>query len=647
MLNARDALRAFDQRHEGAALQIHQRVLVQGLGNIGIAAAHHLGQGGGDDGIVVADFAELAKSVHGHLQCHARRGARQGRFGRYWRRVIRGQSKQPRLGVSQHPIAIHGDAVVVAQKAQPAGIGGGSRHRRHADGFEDLTDHRHGTAGAAFVVPPAQQQLFASTPAGNQADAHFHQTHVSLGMGLNGIAMQQHFAASAERHARGRAQHRKGRVLERLECLLSGAHRGLDIIPGGGVGGEHHQTEIRAHGEVRRLVVDHQSLERAGNNLQCLADHGHDIRIDGIHLRVKLQTCNAVAHIPEARRAVGGQRLRAELDIGQQLHPFGPYDVVIGAVGAEELAPPVGNTVKAPRADTLQQFRHRPAFVTQPRGEPVGAQAIDELEGSVAPVVTELHGLIHRDHVVCDLGHQRCRIGQCFRHDPPGIGAALVRVFHERTRAAAARRRDALELHFSGIAVLTAAEIDGLLDAPSAVALQAIKAALAFAPGVAVGDHLLDQIRHVEVLAHGVVGVEQRIHADHDVRHQIDAHQIHQTEHAGLRDPQRPARHRVGLLHGQSLRHGFEHRALQPVDADSVADEARCVFALHHALAQRPIAELPHLARGITAGCRARHQLQQAHVARRIEKVRDEKIAPETIRHFFEQTGQRNGGRIG
>ena len=96
--------------------------------------------------------------------------------------------------------------------------------------------------------------------------------------------MEQHLAAAAERHAGGRADHRKGRVFEREEDVLAFLHVLLEQRPHGGVGGEQGEADIGADREVVGIVADHQRPIALFVDLRGLAHHRHARRIEGVHL---------------------------------------------------------------------------------------------------------------------------------------------------------------------------------------------------------------------------------------------------------------------------------------------------------------------------------------------------------------------------
>src|SRR3546814_16195658 len=88
----------------------------------------------------------------------------------------------------------------------------------------------------------------------------------------------------------------------------------------------------------------------------------------------------------------------------------------------------------------------------------------------------------------------------------------------------------------------------------------------------------------------------------------------------------------------------FHHRALQPEGADAVGDEARRVVAMNDALAKDAVAENGYLRDRLRPRLLAGDQLQQRHVARRVEEVGDGEVAGEALRPAL---GQPREGRSG
>ena len=171
------------------------------------AAGEHVGERAADDRVVIGDASGAPCQVESELE----RGqdaspptgievARRRTLVAVARRVrARTLSRRP------SPLAIHRDAIGVAEKAEAPGVRGAGRdlarnrssRRRAARTAEGR--YRRGnplTARASIsLVPP---------PPGNQADADFHEADVAFGCRLHAIGVQRDLAAAAERQSRGR-----------------------------------------------------------------------------------------------------------------------------------------------------------------------------------------------------------------------------------------------------------------------------------------------------------------------------------------------------------------------------------------------------------------------------------------------------------
>src|SRR5207248_2729107 len=111
--------------------------------------------------------------------------------------------------------ADHRDAVGLSEKSQAAGFMRRSRDRRGGDSFKSPLHGFHelnrlsatSWANRGRRIHRAQQHFFAAAPAGEQADAYFHQAHVKLGMRLARSSMQRNLRAAAECEAEWRHHH--------------------------------------------------------------------------------------------------------------------------------------------------------------------------------------------------------------------------------------------------------------------------------------------------------------------------------------------------------------------------------------------------------------------------------------------------------
>ena len=123
--------------------------------------------------------------------------------------------------------------------------------------------------------------------------------------------------------------------------------------------------------------------------------------------------------------------------------------------------------------------------------------------------------------------------------------------------------------------------------------------------------------------------------------------QIEQPEDAGLGRADRTAHDRVRFLDGEAEIERRRDSRLHPIDADAVGDEAGRVLGVDDRLAQHDVAEGGDLLDRLGTRLRSADHFEQAHVARRIEEMRDAEILREAVRQAGGQLRQRNGRGVG
>ncbi len=216
-------------------------------------------------------------------------------------------------------------------------------------------------------------------------------------------------------------------------------------------------------------------------------------------------------------------------------------------------------------------------------------------------------------------------------------------MFNDRLEAALLAGIGALKVRFYAGRVFTGFEVDALLDFRRAVFAQAIEAARTFAADPALLEHSRNHGNFTRDRDIRVRLGQQRKHGLGQMRHQVDANEILKAEDAGFGNSERARSDGVGFVTGKAKVERFDHGVLHPIDADAIADEARRIFRDHNALAEAHVTEVAHHRQRILARFRSAHDLKQAHIARRVEEVRDHEVRNHALGHAARQFLQRNG----
>jgi hypothetical protein len=124
-----------------------------------------------------------------------------------------------------------------------------------------------------------------------------------------------------------------------------------------------------------------------------------------------------------------------------------------------------------------------------------------------------------------------------------------------------------------------------------------------------VGDGLVQVVRHLQGHVH--------------------AREVRGAEGAAFRAADGGAGEDVGFLDGEIGGHHLPQHGAEPEGPDAVADEVGRVLADHDTLARHPVAEVRDLAHDRGVGLRARDQLEQLEVPRRVEEVGAQETAAE------------------
>ncbi|MPL88377.1 hypothetical protein SDC9_34397 [bioreactor metagenome] len=443
---------------------------------------------------------------------------------------------------------------------------------------------RLGQRGKGLRRAKPRGQPGAAAPARQDAERVFGQADLRLEMHDAGRAMQCQLAAAAERDPLHRRDRGHRRLAQQRVKRMAAGDEAADRVPVRAFDHLDETGEVGAGREGARVVVaDHQRLHRAADLAQRLLDHVEDAVVDRVHLGGEFETADAVAQIPQAGRGIAG-KLRA-----CRLRPV----------------------ERVMRRGVLHHRGHRRQAQ---RGAAGGVEALGDGEGALAPGKAELERRIKRGGAGRDLGDMGRGIAQHLAQHLARIGAKLALIGEQRRQIlAAAGHGDGLHR-----AVFAGRRVDHLA---AAVGGLAVETRARLAAEAALGDHVPDQriCRQVEAVDR-VVGGQLAHQRAPDARDHVDADQIRQAEDAGARDAE-DGLHGVGLLDRQTKAQRLDHGDRHPGAADAVGDEAGGVAAVDHRLAQH---RAPGLAdEGLRRPAVLGDQLEQRHVPRRVEEMRD------------------------
>ena len=279
------------------------------------------------------------------------------------------------------------------------------------------------------------------------------------------------------------------------------------------------------------------------------------------------------------------------------------------------------------------------------------AGRVPQLERAHLPVEAELHGAIDLDDRVGDFANAVCRVGPEIGEDGPEKDVGLVlrrRQHHAQTLGQiidCLRHLKRRELRALRGAILKRLPIDreDFFLAIGLLAL-AIEAALGLVAEPLALQHLLEECGQLEIAAL-VLNVGGGV--AHDVAKDVEADEVGEAEGRGLGPADGGAGQRVDLFDAQVHLHHDPHDVEDGEGADAVGDEVRRVLRVHHALAHVQIAEMGDGVHRGGIGVGRGDDLQQAHVARRIEEVGAKPGAAEVVGEAFDNFRDRQTAGIG
>ena len=303
----------------------------------------------------------------------------------------------------------------------------------------------------------------------------------------------------------------------------------------------------------------------------------------------------------------------------------------------------------AGRDHLIDPGRQRNALALHARGGGGEAERVPGLERAEVPVVAPLHAVIDRGDVVADLAEAPRRVGQALRQRAPreladhaGRGDQLLHpLAHVLDLAEALARLDDRLVAALG-PVLAGARI----EREHVLAGALVEAALGLVAEQAALDHRLHVRRQREHLAI-LVGGERPVAVVDDVRERVEADEIGGAEAGALGVTHRHAGQRVEVLGRQALLDHQVDRRHHRVGADAVRHEVGGVLGPHQALAHLVLAPVGDAGLARVRGVGAGHQLEELHVARRVEEVGHQEVLAEPLAAALEHLGDAQAAGVG
>jgi len=414
--------------------------------------------------------------------------------------------------------------------------------------------------------------------------------------------------------------------------------------------------------EIGGVAGDDESLEVVDDLarwLEGLGDQIDDVVAQRIHLRVKFNSSDSIAEIDDRGTGVLLDDAFGFLNGAEGSDAFGYGNGLVGGGDGVEVLAAAGDagTVAVPGGVRFvlllgvgEKFfhvgRNRRSGCAHLFGGRANAGGVEHLEGAKLPVVPGLHRLIDLNEVVGDLGHAIRAIGEQLGEEGPieGSGFIFARIPVEKLRKAGRRVLHVLR-HLdrrkfgphTGLVVERLPVEDVAQIAPFGVlALLFVEALLRFVAQPLVLEHLVDEGRESNIGALVFDLLCLRGEVLRHMRHHVDANHVAQPKGSCLRPADRSAGQRVDLFDRETLLLHEADRIAHREGADAVRDEVWRVVSMDDRLAQAQVAEVFDRCHIGGIGIRCRDDLEQPHVARRVEEVRAEPVASQLHGHAFD-----------
>ena len=453
-------------------------------------------------------------------------------------------------------------------------------------------------------------------------------------MSLHGIGVQCELRPSAQRHTSRRHDHRKRRATNRHHAVLKCLAGECDVVPGTGRYGERHQRQIGADTEGARIFVadDHAVEAKFLDLVEGAFEPFQHAVTEAVHLRAELETGHAVAEVDEAGEPVVVEHASALCQTRQRQAAGDAGNRFVRTVEGEILTVFVKRTLCH-----LEQRRNTLAMRAELAAQPLDPKRVHDLKRARLPAIAPLHGAVDRHDVVRQFSGVRERIMR-------GVGEKVAQERAVRAGHRDGGRQSLGDRHTDRLTDVTAFE-PLLRHVASGFPVECLRPVICF--GVEAAARLVAE------LSGGHQGVEhprwqrkifsgRTTDALGDVGEHVESREVSGTERGGACATDERAGEAVHFIDAQSVLLHASHRADHAIHAQTIGDKAGHVFGDHDPLAQRTLGELARGSDHRRVRVRSRNDLEQVHVARRIEEVGAEKAATEFFAATFEQHRHRN-----
>ncbi|EKD39983.1 MAG: hypothetical protein ACD_75C00218G0001 [uncultured bacterium] len=463
--------------------------------------------------------------------------------------------------------------------------------------------------------------------------------------------MEAELGPAAQGHAKGRGNHRHLGVFDRHGRLLEGLHHHGDIVVGafGKRHGHHHQ--VGTDREIHALVANHQADTLLFRPLDRLVGHRQDVAADRVHLRMELETEDAVAQVDNRTAGVflddfaglleNLQANFAGFDRHRHVTLFQDIEVLLAAL----------LVVTIESFDALQRLRHLDAVFLRSFDEGLDADGIEHLERTDFPVEAPAHGVVDIDHIVGDLGNPVDGIDEGVADTFPGeLGpfiACADHHLHFLTRAVDLLdhlRRGELGLGQRFVFAAYVVIVEQRLLAVHHLFF--VETLAGFVAEESTVDHLLHELRHLEHPAFLVIR-QEFVGVGTDMAEGVEADQIGRAERRALRAGGGRTGDGIHLFDGHAHLNHMLDAFIDRIGADPVGDKIGGILGEDDAFAHPLAEEIGHAFNHGRIGLVAGDDLHQPHITRRVEEMGGEEILADFGRQHRRHLAHRQAGGIG